>query len=114
MIKIFFVGLLFFMPSLVFAGTVSSNGHKVVAVMSGYSHKGMFIETDTDLANPSSCSNWNSGSKRIIAAIPTLSEVDHVISLSLAAKFSNATLDIQVYDDVCHNGWPVLRRIKVI
>lgn len=114
MYKSIFLSALLSAPVIAVAGAVSSNGHKVAAVMSGYSHKGVFIETEDDLANPGNCSNWNNSSKRIVAAIPSSSEVDHVLSVALAAKFSKATLDIQIYDDVCHEGWPVLRRIKVI
>lgn len=55
--------------------------------MSGYSHKGAIIETEDDLANPGNCSNWNNSSKRIVATILSLSEVVHVLSVALAAKF---------------------------
>ena len=108
------IGLLgVIVSSYAVAGNVSSNGHIVTAVMSGYEHKGMFLETSKDLANPADCPNWTSTSKRIIAAIPARSEVDHVLSVALAAKLSQSELDIAVYDDICHEGWPVLRRIKI-
>lgn len=113
MIRKFLIAMAAALPIAASAGTVSSNGHRVEAVMSGYEHKGMFIETLSDLPNPNNCSNWNTGSKRIIAAIPSRSEVDHVLSLALAAKFSQGAVDILVYDDICFENWPVLRRIKV-
>jgi len=44
-------------PGVAAAGAVPSNDHEVLAVMSGYDHKGMFLETSTDIANPNNCSN---------------------------------------------------------
>lgn len=109
-----FIGFLSVVASsIAMAGSVSSNGHKVTAVMSGYEHKGMFIETSGDLVNPNNYSNWINSSKRTIAAIPARSEVDHVLSLALAAKFAQSDVDMLVYDNICHEGWPVLHRIRV-
>ncbi|MCP4490933.1 MAG: hypothetical protein GY820_27000 [Gammaproteobacteria bacterium] len=104
--------LMLTMVGVSYAGTVTLMDTNVVAVMSGYVHKGMFLTSSKDIPNPAECPN-NNNEKGIIAAIPAYSEVSHVLSLALAAKAIQDKVDLHVYDDKCFEGWPVLRRIKV-
>lgn len=73
----------------------------------------MFIGVSIDVPNPANCASHISGSKRTVAAVPAHNNVDHVLSLALASKLANAPVDVQIYDDRCYEGWPVMRRIRL-
>lgn len=99
-------------PTIGQAGTVNLSDALVTSVMSGYQHKGIFINLNKAVPNPANCAN-NSNEPDVVAAIPSHGEVSHVLSLALAAKAMGNVVDLQIYDDICLEGWPVLRRIKV-
>ena len=87
---------------------------KVTAVMSGYSHGGIFFAIDKKVPNNGGCPKYGSSSKYVVGVDPNKSNVAHVLSVVLTAKTTGSIIDVRIYGSgACFEGWPVLDRIKV-
>ena len=95
------------------AGIVTATNVKIDAVLTGYDHGGIFLELTTDAPKPASCSNTASVNTTTVAVIPGRSDVGHVLSIALTAKTLDATLDIDIYDDICFGNWAVVRKLRL-
>lgn len=92
--KVYVILMLALISRLASAGYVQSIDLNISEVLTGYSHKGVFVESSVDLPNPENCPEHSYGSPRLVAVIPDRNNVDHVLSIALAAKVSNSLVDI--------------------
>lgn len=101
--------LLITLPMCSIANSVQSETMTIKEVMTGYSHKGIFINFNSPIPNPANCPS----SQNIVAVTTENSDVNQVLAVALSSHMSNSLVDIQVYNNTCFEGWPVLRRIKI-
>ncbi len=104
--------LTFFVSFSYAADHVNKDGVKVLEVMTGYAHQGLFFRISSEAPNPNSCPA-SSNDATILAVSPEVSNVNHVLSVLLAAHAMGATIDLQIYSSVCFQNWATIRRVKI-
>ena len=98
--------------SVALAGVAGQGGLKVSNVMAGYATGEIYFAVNNTPVNPANCSN-TSENNMVLIVDPDKSDVSLVLSILLTANTTDKKIDIQVYDDVCKNGYAVIRRVKI-
>ncbi len=102
------------MATNAFAGLIEVTTPQVSRVFAGYEDNAAFFRAKgTFDSTPANCTAGVLSDERTFAVSPALSNVDHVLSILLAAQMAEKQLNIQYYDDRCYLGHLVIRRIAV-
>lgn len=92
------------------AQAFSVSNMSVEKVFVGYGHGGIFFSVATEIQdNPKGCGVVGA----TFSVDPSLSNVEHVLSVLLAAHLSDRSIDFEVYDTLCFQNHRVIRKIVI-
>lgn len=94
------------------AGFKHFDAGKIVGIYGGYDHGNVYFIVENDVPNPAGCSATSS-QRRMLGFDATKTNTDHALSLLLAAKAADMTVEIRIYDDSCVSSHVSVNRIAI-